>query len=171
MTIRAALTVVKADVRAPSGQSIVPIPVSPKDRPMRLLAALVLGAAALAACSKSPAPAAPADASTTAAATTATPAPAPASVADATPPANEKGEHVYKSTCSMCHGTGAGGSPTFKSKDEWGPRIAQGKPTLYTHALQGFTGQKGTMPARGGNASLSDDDVKAAVDYMVAAAQ
>ena len=136
---------------------------------MRLLAALVLGAATLAACSKSPAPAAPADAAPSA--TAPAPAPTPASVADATPPANEKGQHVYKSTCSMCHGTGAGGSPAFKSKDDWAPRIAQGKPTLYTHALQGFTGQKGTMPAKGGNASLPDDDVKAAVDYRVAAAQ
>ena len=53
-------------------------------------------------------------------------------------------------------------------KDEWGPRIAQGNGTLYKHALEGFTGAKGAMPARGGNASLSDDDVKAAVNYMVA---
>lgn len=130
---------------------------------MRLLAALLLGAAALAGCSPSSTTGAAADASTASA--------SPAPVAAATPPADDKGAHVYKSTCSMCHGTGAGGSPTFKSKDEWGPRIAQGKPTLYAHAMQGFSGQKGTMPPRGGNASLSDEDVRAAVDYMVAAAQ
>ena len=53
------------------------------------------------------------------------------------------------------------------NKDDWGPRIAQGKDTLYKHALEGFTGQKGMMPARGGNAALTDDEVKAAVDFMV----
>jgi cytochrome c5 len=82
-----------------------------------------------------------------------------------------KGEHVYKVTCAMCHGTGAGGAPLFKSKDDWSPRIAQGKDTLYTHALGGFTGAKGTMPAKGGNPSLADADVKAGVDYMVSKAQ
>lgn len=79
------------------------------------------------------------------------------------------GEKVFKGTCSMCHSTGAGGAPMFKDKTEWEPRIAQGKETLYDHALKGFTGSKGAMPAKGGNASLSDDDVKAAVNYMVAA--
>ncbi|MBV8633858.1 MAG: cytochrome c5 family protein [Burkholderiaceae bacterium] len=91
----------------------------------------------------------------------AAPTPAPAA------PANDKGEHVFKATCVMCHGTGAGGAPLFGSKDDWAPRIAQGKDTLYTHALHGFTGAKGTMPPKGANASLADDDVKAAVDYMV----
>ena len=47
-----------------------------------------------------------------------------------------------------------------------GPRIAQGKDTLYKHAIEGFTGAKGMMPARGGGASLTDDEVKAAVDFM-----
>lgn len=82
-----------------------------------------------------------------------------------------KGEHVYKGTCAMCHGTGAGGAPLFKSRDDWAPRIAQGKDTLYAHALKGFTGGKGTMPAKGGNASLADDDVKAGVDYMTSMAK
>ncbi len=53
------------------------------------------------------------------------------------------------------------------NKDEWAPRIAQGKDTLYKHALEGFTGEKGMMPARGGNAGLSDEEVKASVDFMV----
>ena len=131
---------------------------------MKAVVALVLGAAVLAACS----PQAP---STPAASAEATPAPAPATqVAAAAPAANAQGEHVYRGTCSMCHGTGAGGAPMFKSKDDWGPRIAQGKDTLYQHALNGFTGQKGTMPPHGGNPSLSESDVKAAVDYMVSAA-
>jgi len=78
-----------------------------------------------------------------------------------------KGEKVFKGTCSMCHQTGAAGAPIIGNKDEWGPRIAQGMPTLYDHALKGFTGKKGMMPAKGANTSLSDDDVKAGVDYMV----
>lgn len=127
-----------------------------------LLPVLLLGL--LAACGKhesAPAAAAPAPVQTTA-----TPAAAPA--ADDT---LAKGEHTYKGTCAMCHGTGAGGAPMFKSAAEWGPRIAQGKETLYEHALKGFTGSKGTMPPKGGNASLSDDDVKAGVDYMVSQAK
>ncbi len=51
-------------------------------------------------------------------------------------------------------------------KDLWGPRIAQGKDTLHKHAIEGFTGAKGMMPARGGNSNLTDDEVKAAADYM-----
>ncbi len=101
--------------------------------------------------------------------------PAPAAAAATVPAVASadagKGEHVYKGTCVMCHGTGAGGAPKFGDKGEWGPRIAQGNATLYEHALKGFNGTKGAMPARGANSSLSDDDVKAAVDYMVSAAQ
>ena len=109
-------------------------------------------------------------------ATSAAPAqPAPAAAAQETTAQAQgepgKGEHVYKGTCSMCHGTGAGGAPLFKSKEDWGPRIAKGLDTLHSHALQGFTGAKGTMPAKGGNTSLSDDDVKAAVDYMASMAK
>jgi len=88
------------------------------------------------------------------------------------PPAEPgKGEHTYKGTCAMCHGTGAGGAPLFKSAADWSPRIARGKETLYAHALKGFTGANGTMPAKGGNPSLSDDDVKAGVDYMASMAK
>lgn len=82
-----------------------------------------------------------------------------------------KGEKVFKVTCSMCHQTGAAGAPLLGKKDEWTARIAQGMPTLYDHAIKGFTGKKGMMPAKGGNSSLSDDDVKAGVDYMVSKAQ
>jgi cytochrome c5 len=77
------------------------------------------------------------------------------------------GAKVFKSTCFMCHQTGAAGAPIFGNKADWAPRIAKGKDTLYKHALGGFTGDKGTMPAKGGNASLIDEEVKAAVDYMV----
>jgi cytochrome c5 len=57
------------------------------------------------------------------------------------------------------------------SKEDWAPRIAQGKDVLYKHAIEGFTGEKGVMPPKGANPSLSDDDVKAAVDYMQAKIQ
>ncbi|MBV8679059.1 MAG: cytochrome c5 family protein [Aquitalea sp.] len=106
------------------------------------------------------------------------PASAPAAAAAASTPAaptvaevsNPVGEKTFKSVCSMCHQSGAAGAPIFGNKADWSPRIAQGKDTLYKHALEGFSGQKGAMPAKGGNPSLSDADVKAAVDFMVAKA-
>ncbi|WP_321965342.1 c-type cytochrome [Paraburkholderia sp. J7] len=81
------------------------------------------------------------------------------------------GEKVFKSVCFMCHQTGAGGAPILGNKTDWAPRIAKGKPTLYKHALEGFTGNNGMMPSRGGNPSLKDDEVKAAVDFMVSKIQ
>ncbi|HVW48842.1 MAG TPA: c-type cytochrome [Trinickia sp.] len=84
---------------------------------------------------------------------------------------NPAGEKVFKTVCFMCHQTGAAGAPMYGNKADWAPRIAQGKATLYKHALGGFTGNNGTMPPRGGNPSLKDDEVKAAVDFMVAKVQ
>ena len=66
-----------------------------------------------------------------------------------------------------CHGAGIAGAPKFGDKAAWAPRIKPGMHALYATALKG----KGVMPAKGGNPSLSDDDVKAAVDYMVAASK
>lgn len=128
----------------------------------------------LAACGKReppppPAPAAPTATAPTATAPAAATAPAPAATADSGD--HEKGEDVYKKTCSLCHASGLSGAPKIGVKADWEPRIAQGKPTLYEHAIKGFTGKNGMMPAKGGNTALSDDDVKAAVDYMVSKAQ
>lgn len=81
------------------------------------------------------------------------------------------GEQVFKATCAMCHQTGFGGAPALGNRQDWTPRIAQGKDTLYAHALQGFTGRQGTTPPKGGDASLSDQDVRAAVDYIVSKSQ
>lgn len=81
--------------------------------------------------------------------------------------ASGKGEAVYKQTCLMCHAAGVAGAPKLGDKTAWGPRIAKGKDALYTSALKG----KNAMPAKGGNASLSDADVKATVDYMVGEAK
>lgn len=81
------------------------------------------------------------------------------------------GQAVFAQTCAACHAAGIVGAPKLGDKAAWGPRIAQGKNVLYTHALQGFTGKTGTMPPKGGNTTLADADVKSAVDYMVAQAQ
>lgn len=98
----------------------------------------------------------------------ATPAPEAAAPAPEQIAANDVGKKVYSNVCAMCHAAGVAGAPKPGDKADWGPRIAQGNDVLYKHAIEGFTGQKGMMPARGGSTTLSDDEVKAAVDYMVA---
>jgi cytochrome c5 len=109
--------------------------------------------------------AAPAPAQSAApAAPAATPAPSPVAAA---PAANAVGESVYKKTCALCHASGTAGAPIPGNKADWEPRVAQGKDLLYKHAIEGFTGAKGQMPARGGNTALTDDEVKAAVAFMV----
>ncbi|MBI1423747.1 MAG: c-type cytochrome [Gammaproteobacteria bacterium] len=92
---------------------------------------------------------------------------APAATASAGGSDIAHGKQIYSGTCFACHGTGAAGAPKAGDKAAWAEHVAKGLPTLYTHAIHGFTGKKGMMPAKGGNAGLSDDDVKAAVDYMV----
>jgi cytochrome c5 len=77
------------------------------------------------------------------------------------------GEATYKTVCSACHGAGIGGAPKVGDKSAWGPRIAQGKPTLYDHALKGFQGKSGVMIAKGGRSDLPDDLVRQTVDYIV----
>jgi cytochrome c5 len=77
-------------------------------------------------------------------------------------------EEIWKGTCQVCHTEPASGAPQVGDKAAWAPRVAKGKEALYRSALGGFSGPKGTeMPARGGNPSLSDAQVKAAVDYMI----
>lgn len=82
--------------------------------------------------------------------------------------ANDLGKKVYGNACSMCHAVGAAGAPKPGDQADWAPRIAQGMDVLYQHSIEGYTGAKGVMPPRGGFATLSDDEVKASVDYMVA---
>jgi len=99
-----------------------------------------------------------------------TPAPAAAApAAAAAAPAGGKadGKKVYDTTCAVCHAAGVAGAPKFGDKAAWAPRLKPGIDALYASALKG----KAAMPARGGNASLADADVKAAVDYMAAAAK
>lgn len=90
-----------------------------------------------------------------------------APAADAAPAA-QSGKDVYGSACFACHGTGAAGAPKLGDKAAWSARIAQGMSVLADHAINGFTGSKGVMPAKGGNPALSDDAVKSAIEYMVA---
>lgn len=78
-----------------------------------------------------------------------------------------RGREVWLGTCQPCHGTGLGGAPLIGNRALWAPRIAQGIDALYGHALKGFAGKAGEMPPRGGNDKLGDDDVKAAVSFMV----
>jgi len=94
-------------------------------------------------------------------------APAPGATKAASAGSAAEGKAVYDQTCHVCHGTGLAGSPKFGDKAAWAPRIATGMDTLYNAALHGLRG----MPPKGGNASLSDAQVKAAVDYMVAEAK
>ncbi len=83
----------------------------------------------------------------------------------------DKGKTVYETTCVACHAAGVAGAPKFGDKAAWAPRIAQGMDTLHNHAIKGFQGKSGMMPPKGGNMSLSDADVMAAVDYMVSNAK
>ena len=90
------------------------------------------------------------------------------SKAVAAQPLPADGSATYDAVCSACHVAGIAGAPKAGDKAAWAPRIAQGKATLYKHALEGFQGGKGMMPARGGRADLTDDLVKQAVDHIVA---
>ncbi len=75
----------------------------------------------------------------------------------------DKAKTIYTASCAACHTTGAAGAPKLGDKSAWAPRIKAVWRQLYNSALKG----KNAMPAKGGNASLSDADVKAVVDYMV----
>ena len=77
------------------------------------------------------------------------------------------GPQVYNEACLMCHGSGIGGAPMISDAAAWEARNAQGKDVLYQHAIEGFAGNSGYMPPKGARMDLSDDDVRAAVDYMV----
>jgi len=90
-----------------------------------------------------------------------------AGAAGAGPALPTSGEDTFKQVCSACHGAGIAGAPKAGDKAAWGPRIAKGKEVLYDHALKGFQGSAGVMPAKGGRADLTDDLVKGAVDHMV----
>ena len=89
----------------------------------------------------------------------------------AAPAEDLAGDVVYNQVCAACHGAGIAGAPKVGDKAAWAPRIAQGMDTLYKHAIEGFQGKAGVMPAKGGRADFSDKSIDNAVDYMVAASK
>ena len=72
------------------------------------------------------------------------------------------GEKIAQKNCALCHSSGMMNSPKIGDKEQWAPRIAQGKEMLVNNAIKGI----GVMPAKGGNTSLSDAEVAAAVVWM-----
>ncbi len=91
-------------------------------------------------------------------------APAPGAAAPSAAKADAgKGKSVYDSTCTVCHAAGVAGAPKAGDKAAWAPRLKTGMDALYASSLKG----RNAMPPKGGNLSLADADVKAAVDYMV----
>ncbi len=78
------------------------------------------------------------------------------------------GKVIYDNLCTACHTNGVGKAPTL-DHGHWDARIAQGKETLYKHALEGYTGPDGgIMPPKGGNPALSEEQIHATVDWMLA---
>ncbi len=120
-----------------------------------------------AAAAVAPTPATPA-APTQIAAAPAAPAPASAAMPTATAKLDaNKGKAVYDTACTVCHAAGVAGAPKTGDKAAWAPRVKTGIEALYASSVKG----KGAMPPKGGNLSLPDADVKAAVDYMVGQAK
>ena len=89
----------------------------------------------------------------------------------ATTEAAVDGQKVYQSACIACHGAGVAGAPMVGNAAAWTDRIAAGNDSLYANAINGLVGSSGVMPAKGGNTTLSDAEVKAAVDHMVSQSQ
>ncbi|RXJ72993.1 cytochrome C [Veronia nyctiphanis] len=81
----------------------------------------------------------------------------------AAPSGPRTGDAVYNTFCLACHSTGAAGAPKTGDAAAWEPRLAQGKETLYKHAIQGFNG----MPAKGTCMDCSDDEIIAAIEHML----
>jgi cytochrome c5 len=75
-------------------------------------------------------------------------------------------EH-YETLCSACHGFGVAGSPRLGIKEDWAERLSKGREMLYRNAIQGFSGETGIMPPKGGFDELSDEQVREIVDFMV----
>jgi cytochrome c5 len=111
------------------------------------------------------------------------PAPAPVAVAQApaatapaptgaAAPAAMAGNAVYEQACALCHvPPGLAGAPAFGDAANWGPRIAQGRDVLAEHVINGYQGSAGVMPPKGGRVDLSDDEVLAAMQYMIDAVE
>lgn len=73
-------------------------------------------------------------------------------------------EEVYNSVCAACHSTGVAGAPKVGDKENWSQRAAQGLDTLVSNAIKG----KAAMPPKGGNPTLTDDEIKNTIEFMLA---
>lgn len=104
-----------------------------------------------------------------------TPAESPAAAAEseqmAFPPQQEVdlkiGEQVYQTSCASCHDQGVAGAPVRGNQEQWEARLQKGYDALVTSSIQGYQGEMGVMPPRGGNPNLSNEEVAAAVAYMM----
>ncbi|MFT5134913.1 MAG: cytochrome c5 [Gammaproteobacteria bacterium] len=81
------------------------------------------------------------------------------------------GETVYNQNCAVCHKSGVGGAPILGDRADWKSRLSVGMLTLKQHAIRGFQGSTGVMPAKGGFVNLSDEQVNKAVEFMVESGQ
>jgi cytochrome c5 len=77
------------------------------------------------------------------------------------------GEAIYNTKCVVCHGSGVAGAPKFGDKEAWAPRIATGMDALLSSATNG----KNAMPPKGTCMECSEDDLKAAIEYMTSNSQ
>ena len=77
----------------------------------------------------------------------------------------------YEALCTACHGFGIAGAPRVGDQEAWAPRLERGIQSLYDNAINGYTGETGVMPAKGGFTELSDEEIKAIVDYMAKSSQ
>jgi cytochrome c5 len=84
-------------------------------------------------------------------------------------PMPTSGAEVYQQVCMTCHGPGIGGAPRADDAAAWSARVAKGKSTLYQHAIEGFQGEAGMMPPKGGRTDIPDELIQAAVDHMIEA--
>ena len=147
----------KVNIAQPAAPAVTPAVAAPASAPAE--------AAPAAAEAEAPAEAAPA------AAEAAAPAAAPAETAAAEPGGggDAAGKKIYDGACFVCHMAGVSGAPKLGDKAAWEKRIAKGMDALMQSSINGIAGT--AMPPRGTCAACSDDDLKAAVEYMVSQAQ
>ena len=77
------------------------------------------------------------------------------------------GPQVYNVACNTCHAAGVGGAPILGDKAGWAPRIAQGDDILNDHVINGYQGEVGYMPPKGGRLDLSDQEILDALAFMI----
>ena len=80
------------------------------------------------------------------------------------------GKTLYESNCASCHDSGSFGAPQLGNKEAWSGRLAEGKNVMIKKAIEGIDGKIGMMPPRGGNTSLTDENVKTVILYMTSKA-